>query len=1382
MAMAGLNETKVKRVIFKGILGTINDMNLRMIKIQRITKLRSISFRLIATIALIGLLFGIPLNLICHSRGLKYFKNYSPKEYDDSPQNFWIIQDYRGIIYVGNNGGILEFDGVSWRSIEVTNSLVRSLATDDNGNIFVGGYSQFGYLIPNSTGELQYKSISDNLKTSKKFLDIWKTYVAKRGIYFQAKEILFRWDPKNKRLKEWKPTHKFHFSFYINNKLYIVQEKIGLMHMVNDSLELVPDGSEFSDKRIYMMVQFDSFLDKILIGTRNNGFYLFNGQTIESFKTDVDKYIISKKLYHGIRLKSSPGNFALATLGGGVVIIDSYGRHLEKITIDMGLQSENIKYIFEDNQYNLWFGLNKGISTIEYGSPLSIYDSRSGLLGLIYSVAMHNGTLYAGGENGLNILLTSGKFTHLEGIPKNCWDLLSIKESILVGTSEGLFHLSKNNEKQKVINEPSYILKQSQKETKRVWVGTREGLFSLFKKQKNSLWTMENEFEYPKEEIRTITEDNKGNLWLGTRSNGVVNVIFPNSPSIKNSSIVKYGKVHGLPEGEVNVFTAAGHVMFATIERGLFLFDENKKKFLPDRTLGKMFADGSSSVFRIIEDKNKDIWFHSRRRNFHAINKNGAYTLITKPFLRIPLLQTNSIYIKPDANTIWFATHDGLIQYDKTVNKDYDSNFKSHIRQVIVNGEIIFNGNNSQYDPLHAIEYNDRNIRFKFAATFYEAPSMTQYRYKLDGFDDVWSEWTSETKKDYTNITIGRKAFRVQAKNVYGTMSSETQYQFKILPAWYQTWWSYILYAISAIILLILSFKWRSRKLILEKEKLEDIIDQRTHEIKEKNLQLQDQSEKLKEMDNIKSRFFANISHEFRTPLTLLMGPLEQMIDQCPDNETQKKHRLTLMLRNAQRLLRLINQLLELSKLDSGKMKLQVVKTPITSFIKGIADSFLFMAQQKELELLFYGPTGQQEDKDYLYIDPRKMEDLMSNLLINAFKFTAPGGQVIITVRTDSSYQEPFPLGAVKISIQDSGPGIPADQQEHIFDRFYQAEHHYETQEKGSGIGLSLSKELVQLHHGTIQVRSSQGEGSTFTIRLPMGKEHLSASDLAQPGTIPNGTGMALNSFIDQFTKEEVESTLNGNEGGKEIILVVEDSDDMREYIKVTLDPVYTVVEAVDGKEGLEKAKTLIPDLIVSDIMMPKMDGYELCKTLKSERQTSHIPVILLTAKASEEHIVAGLETGADDYVTKPFSMTILTARIKNLIDLRRQLQQNVHREMSLKPIKTKVSAIDREFLDDLQKALKIHMSDPDFNVEQLCKILYMANTTLYRKIGALCGQTPTEFIRSYRLKQAAEMLRNGLGSVTEVAFEVGFSSRAYFTKCFKEKFHTLPSNYASGS
>jgi signal transduction histidine kinase/DNA-binding response OmpR family regulator len=571
--------------------------------------------------------------------------------------------------------------------------------------------------------------------------------------------------------------------------------------------------------------------------------------------------------------------------------------------------------------------------------------------------------------------------------------------------------------------------------------------------------------------------------------------------------------------------------------------------------------------------------------------------------------------------------------------------------------------------------------------------------------------------------------------------------------------------------------RWRSSILEQEKQRLEQTVKDRTKE-------LEQQSEKLKEMDKVKSRFFANISHEFRTPITLIMGPLEQMLSNNRDKEQVKK--INLMLRNSRRLLGLINQLLELSKFDSGKIKLNVSQSNIVPFLKGIGASFEPVAAKNELDLSFHT----EEENIMLYFDSKKLEEAVFNLLANAVKFTPPGGKVTIKIIRNGTGDKNFPSGSVEISVSDTGPGIPRDRLSHIFDRFYQSENTYENNHNGSGIGLAIAKEVVELHHGKINVHSLEGKGTEFIIRIPLGKEHLKPDEIAEPGVPVDIKGVPADAkgapeVIDLSEDDggetgpvKNEKDIDPFEQAKDIILVVEDSTDVRDYIRGSLEPIYSVVEARDGREGIQKAQEIIPDLIISDIMMPGVDGYELCRVLKNDKNTSHVPIILLTAKASEQSVIQGLETGADDYITKPFNTNILCARIKNLIDLRRQMQLNLNREMTLQPVKTTVSKLDKEFIRELQEVIEKNLSEPEFNVEELKKKLCIGGTSLYRKIHALSGQSPTDFIRSYRLKRAAQLLKSGFGSVTEVAFEVGFTSRSYFAKCFKEKFHQVPSNF----
>jgi signal transduction histidine kinase/DNA-binding response OmpR family regulator len=1347
---------------------------------------------------------------------------------------------------------VLEFDGVSWRSIKVPNWSVLSMAIDDTGTIYVGGKDEMGFLAPDSEGSLQYVSLLDHLEDNQRnFSTVWKIHSTGEGVYFHTLKFLFRWNPLQKQIKGWKPDYRFNASFTCGGKLFIRQEKIGLMQMdtVNDSLKLIPGGETFATKKVYMIAPYDTAAKKLLIGTRSNGFYIYDGISARPFPTAADDYIKEKQLYHGIRLvfsSTGPGDFALATRLGGLLILDAHGALKAIFAKASGLQDDNVKYVFEDFRGNLWLALNDGISKIEYASPFSIYDDRANLPGLVLSVVKHRNHLYVGTSSGLYFLSFDNKFYPVSGISDYCWSLLSIGDSLLAAASGGVFQVDDiKNIKLRIIENPSYVLQQSKMDPNRIWVGTRGGLVSLYldaENNKDRLWRKEYAFENITLEVRTMVEDKKGNLWLGTLTKGVLSAVFPVNGTIIHPAVKRYDTSYGLPSGEVNVFMAAGHVMFAT-GKGIYRFNEKDKFFVPDSTLGDEFAGGSKGVFRIVEDRNKHTWFHSRRRNFWALpGPGGSFVLNPTSLLRrIPHAQVNTIYPDPNDDATWFGGTNGLIRYDTTIKKNYKRDFPVLIRKVLVNGNLIFGGykhehkykidkdidTNDDSNLKHlfpVIEYKDRNLRFDFAAPFFEDESRTEYRSLLEGYDEVWSEWHSETKKYYTNLDPGLYTFRVQAKNVYGHPGREAAFQFKVLPPWYKTWLAFLGYLLVSFLGVYFIVRWRSLKLVGEKQKLERIVKERTKEInlksqqlEKKTFQLKEQSVKLQEMAKMKSRFFANISHEFRTPLTLIIGPLEQILSDYRCKDSQLVNKLNLMLRNSQRLLMLINQLLDLSKFDSGKMRLQAARQNIIPFLKGILASFELLATQKKLDLRFHA----KEENITLYFDPEKMEGAVCNLLLNAVKFTPPGGKITVTVYANVTENRTkkgnFPSTStpefLEISICDTGIGIPKDQLGHIFDRFYQGERSIsglgEHDHKGSGIGLALAKELISLHHGRIDVHSREGKnsGTEFIIRLPMGEAHLKPYEIISPSEIPSDRGKSFEITaayrVEKEAKEPVTANRNGKtniagtfvEPGKDIekepefepeprgqkknvILVVEDNAEVRNYIREPLDPLYTVVEARDGKEGIKVAIEIIPDLIISDIMMPGVDGYELCRVLKNEIKTSHIPIILLTAKASEESIIQGLETGADDYITKPFNSKILTTRIKNLIDLRRQMQKKIQRQKMLLPAEISVSSIDEEFLKEFQAIVEKHLSDPEFNIDQLCKELYMGRTTLFSKIEALTGESPKQFIQSYRLERAAQLLKSDFGNVTEVAFKVGFSSSAYFTKCFKEKFHQLPSTF----
>ena len=545
---------------------------------------------------------------------------------------------------------------------------------------------------------------------------------------------------------------------------------------------------------------------------------------------------------------------------------------------------------------------------------------------------------------------------------------------------------------------------------------------------------------------------------------------------------------------------------------------------------------------------------------------------------------------------------------------------------------------------------------------------------------------------------------------------------------------------------------------------LKDITE--SMEIKKQGLQLkisQEQTKKLEEIDQIKSRFFSNISHEFRTPLTLILGPIEKLISEFPNADIQKQ--AGLVKRNANRLLVLINELLDLSKLEAGKLKLKASKANIVSFIKGITMSFESVAERIDIRLKVKSASDEFE----LYFDKEKMTKIMTNLLSNAFKFTPEGGNITVTI-LESNHN------SVAIKVKDSGVGISEEELPKLFDRFYQVDSSQTRGHEGTGIGLALTKELVELHSGKISVNSKLSERTEFIIELPLGRSHLKDKEIVNFEDTEVDDIIVDNEEFIPTTVEEVNDTevIGKN---KNILLVVEDNADVREYIKDSLGNDFQIEEASNGEQGVRKAKSFIPDLIISDIMMPKMDGNELTRILKNDEKTSHIPIILLTAKSEQESKLEGLAIGADDYLTKPFDTKELYTRIKNLVNTRRKLQEKFgNGEYVPKPCNKKLSNLEDQFMCKVLEVIEGHISEDEFSIEQFGKEVGMSRVQLHRKLKALSGKSASHYLRSVRLSKAKQMIEEEKGNISEIAYSVGFSSPAYFTHCFKDEFGFPPS------
>lgn len=581
----------------------------------------------------------------------------------------------------------------------------------------------------------------------------------------------------------------------------------------------------------------------------------------------------------------------------------------------------------------------------------------------------------------------------------------------------------------------------------------------------------------------------------------------------------------------------------------------------------------------------------------------------------------------------------------------------------------------------------------------------------------------------------------------YGIPLWTDTFELRVGTPWWRTEWAYGFYAILFVGVLLTMRRLEKRRSRLKQEREMEHF----------------QAEKLKELDQLKSRFFANISHEFRTPLTLIEGPLKQLKSGHYAGNADEQY--DMMLRNTQRLERLVNQLLDLSRIESGQMKLHMKHLDIVEVVRGIVAAFESLAKQKGVN---YKVTVPKEEI-VGWFDRDAVEKILTNLLSNAFKFTPEGGDVHITMRLS-----PIPTSAhVSISVTDTGAGMGSLELDRIFDRFYQVDASQTREQEGSGIGLALTKELVELYHGHISVQSELGHGSTFTVHLPLEREHLKPDEMVDTGESEKPT-------IDvQVPMQALQPTSEQADESLPLLLVVEDNADMRRYMRNHLEADYRIIEANNGAEGVDKATEEIPDVVISDVMMPKMDGFELCRRLKTDEKTSHIPIILLTAKAASESKLEGLKTGADDYLVKPFDAMELIIRIKNLIEQRRKLRERFQREVTLQPHDIPITPAAEQFLNKAKETVENHLSDGNFGLDVFAEEMALSRSQLHRKLYALTGVSPGDFIRSMRLQRAALLLQKHFGPVTQVAYEVGFNNPSHFSESFRRQFGVTPSKYS---
>jgi signal transduction histidine kinase/DNA-binding response OmpR family regulator/streptogramin lyase len=853
---------------------------------------------------------------------------------------------------------------------------------------------------------------------------------------------------------------------------------------------------------------------------------------------------------------------------------------------------------------------------------------------------------------------------------------------------------------------------------------------------------------------------------------------------------------------------AGGYFWMAT-NAGLVRFDPRTGRvvrFRPDPANSRSLSD--DEVRAIVPDPRQPdhvLWLGTAGGGLNRFDmRTGRFTRITEH----DGLPNNVVYaVLPDRRGgLWLSTNRGLARYDPRTARvrSYDvqdglqsNEFNSGAYYRAEDGRLFFGGihgvtafdpedlaDNPHVPPIAItgfrragredrpgeegsplarqmsatdtlrLSHRDDAFTFEFAALDFSAPTRNSYAYRMEGFDTGWIQAGSDRTATYTNLPPGRYTFRVRGSNNDGLWneSGAAVVVFIAPPPW-RTWWAYAGYLLLLVGAGAALTRHRRNRLRLK------------HRLEIKNIE----AEKLRELDRDRQRFFANVSHEFRTPLTLTIGPLDDLKAGLHGELSEPVgQQVDLARRNAGRVLDLINQILDVARLEAGRMPLRARELDLCGFTDAVVSSFAPAAERKGLTMTVHTEPGSVR----VWADPQHLEKVLVNLLSNAIKFTPAGGSVGVTVGADA--------GAARIVVRDSGPGIPQADLPNVFDRFYRGDG---SRQPGTGIGLALAKELVDLHGGSLTVNSEAGRGSTFVVGLPLGHRHLAPDQIAEEAAAP----------LPAFAPFDLASiTAAGGDGvpfvpvapaGEDVttVLVVDDNADIRAYVRRHLESAYRVVEAADGREGVDKARALLPDLIVADVMMPELDGIGLCRELRADAETDFIPIVLLTAKAAPEDRLEGLHEHCDDYLTKPFDPPELLARVENLIEQRRRLRARYAAPVGLHPSRVDVPSSDTAFLERLRCEIESHISDEDFSVERLAAGVGVSRAHLHRRLKELLGMGPSEVIRGMRLERAADLLTARAGTVSEVAYAVGFKSVAHFSNAFQAHYGARPSVYAGG-
>jgi signal transduction histidine kinase/ligand-binding sensor domain-containing protein/DNA-binding response OmpR family regulator len=1314
-----------------------------------------------------------------------------------------IIKDHLGFLWFATADGLDRFDGMehkAYRFDPADKSGYRSkevacVYEDGAGQLWVGTLGGGLYFFDRSQNEFKpYKQLSRNQDDPENYIKAM--YGDKNGrLWLGTLGGLCVLDPKTKKEVFYQPDENKPGQLRPGVILSIFRDSQqrmwigtgrGLYLYNNDSDNFISfrhinnDPSSIPNDGINTIAECQS---KLWIGT-NDGLSCLSSdlKTFRNFKYNAnDDSTLSGNLIYSI---AASGNDIWVGAEGGLNIVNTVSGKAKRYNHDdrdkFSLSSKSIRCIYNDPQGIYWIGTYQG-GVDKYDKNLTLFNSKqnnaydpAGLNAPFVSSFAENkdGDIFVGTDGGgVNLFhMRSGLFSHIaiKAKEKNNSAGLPILSMILdrdqqlwIGTfQDGIFiYNTKTGSYQQLtagkgithINHNEiFCFKEDSKG--RIWIGTNGGGVNVFDPDsKTFLKYVSNPVSADERQlpvngyIRAIEEDHEGNIWIGTYGSGVA-VLNPTSQKFRvynnKNTGMSIDRAFSLMEDH------NGDMWIGTAGDGLFCFNSSRNRSVNYSASGNL---PDRVVHKLLEDESGDIWISTGKGicKFNtAVKKFTCYSAYNG-------LQNDAFIdgagIRTSKGLLFFGGAEGFNYIDPKQEVNRNNNVPPVFFTTLkVNNAVVSAGNNSALkEDISVAKQIDldhgQNFSISYSAVNFTLPQQNRYAYILKSFNNSWNNVGPATTAYYTNLDPGEYLFMVRACNNDGIWNNTgAQILIIVHPPIWMTWYAYLLYAVMVVgVLLFIRHRGINKlkaKLAIEQERTE--------------------AERVHELDQLKIKFLTNLSHEFRTPISLIMAPADKLLAEHKDDQTAGQ--VAVIRRNARRLLNLVNQLLDFRKLEEQELKLSLGEGEIIYFVNGVIDSFHDLSESRGIALKFNAP----HEKLFVRFDHDKVERILFNLLSNAFKFTLPGGTVSVDIVQHPTSQPDKTVLEFKIS--DNGVGIGPDEKQLIFKRFYQAADSLAGRvDPGNGIGLSITKEFVEMHDGSISVESELGRGSVFSVLLPL--EIFADSSIK--------VSLPVQATVNE---RDTRSKTNNNLPimNMPVVLIVEDNDEFRYYIKDNLKTQYKIIEASNGEEGWDRALSCHPDLIISDITMPYMNGIALSRKIKADKRTSHIPLIMLTARTGEDEQLRGLESGANDYLTKPFNFEILSVKIKNLLQLNTSFKNTYTRQLKVVHTGMEIESSKEKFLAKVINYIDNNLNNPKFSVVDLSQQLAMSRGALYTKIFELTGLPPVEFIRSYKLDRAAILLLKSDLTISQIAYEAGFATPHYFSRSFKDKFNMLPTEY----